>query len=425
MMTTIPRPGQCVARAQRVLAVALWVALVGVLVGCNLNTGPAGGLISGPPVVQIVSPAPNAVFQAGIGVTIMALVSNAGADIDRVEIRANDQIVETVPTPNSAGAASFSLTSTWQPPAAGAYTLAVLAFRADASSSAPASVTINIISAQPTAGDQATTAPADDGAAQSAPTNTPGGAANPPATATTAPPTAVPATATVAASPTPSRPQATTRQGIFVRAGPSTLFNPPIGSFAAATTTDVLARNPAGDWYKVRYFNGEGWVFAQLVDVSGDLSGLPVENGPPVPTLTPVLPTAIPATPVPPTAASNINLVAGLIRIDPSPANCGQTFTVSVDVANFGTSPVSGGSILITDVRAADGSEQGRTFGAFGTIQPGQTVNSGPIPLTISTFYEEDHRIVAVIDNNNAVPETNENDNRGEQPYRLLKAGCP
>jgi hypothetical protein len=105
---------------------------------------------------------------------------------------------------------------------------------------------------------------------------------------------------------------------------------------------------------------------------------------------------------------------------------CGQTFDVYYDVANLGTQATTvSGVIDVRDVRGADGSPQGSTQGAFGIIQPGATINIGPIPLTISTFYNEQHRLVLTINPNGAVPETGNTDNTREVPYTLQKGGCP
>ncbi|MBZ0276716.1 MAG: hypothetical protein K8I60_11250, partial [Anaerolineae bacterium] len=105
---------------------------------------------------------------------------------------------------------------------------------------------------------------------------------------------------------------------------------------------------------------------------------------------------------------------------------CNQTFNVSVDIANFGTTAnLNGGSIYIVDTRTADGSVQQTTVGAFGIIQPVQTINGGPIPITVSTFYNEEHRITVTVDSAGQVPETNEGDNVNARTYILAKASCP
>ncbi|MBL8154710.1 MAG: SH3 domain-containing protein, partial [Anaerolineae bacterium] len=320
--------------AKQSLGLLLSLVLAVLLGACNLLTSPDSvqSAISGPPVVQIAAPPANATYLESVAVNIQALVTNAGADIDRVEILVDGTIIQTLQQPNPGGAPSFSIAQAWQAAGTGAHTLSVQAFRADGSSSAPATVTVNVISqAQmtPTLAEQQAnpTAQTQPGGNQTQPT-TPPQQVQP-----TTPPTAVPASPVPQASPTPNVPTATFLQGVNVRSGPSTAFVPPIGSFAAGQATEILARTPAGDWYKVRYYNGEGWVFGQLLSVSGDTSRIAVDPGPPIPQPTAVPPTPIPPTPVP---VANVNLVAGTIRLTPASPNCNETIFITVDVANFG-----------------------------------------------------------------------------------------
>jgi uncharacterized protein YraI len=237
------------------------------------------------------------------------------------------------------------------------------------------------------------------------------------ATNTPAPPTNTPEPAATATS---SKPVATFLQGVNVRSGPSTKFNPPIGSFAANQTADIVGKTPAGDWYKVVYYNGTGWVFAQLMTISGDESQIPVDAGPPIPTDTPVPPTPVPATA---TSSLNVNIVAGNAYLDPAQPRCGQTFNIYIDVANLGTNANAvGGSISVRDEA---GGNVATTNGAFGIIQPGQTAGRvGPIPMTISTNFEEQHKLTIVVDSGSAIGETNEGDNAKEVLYTLAKANC-
>jgi hypothetical protein len=415
---------------RRIVTLLLPVAAL-LLGACNLLTAPDadGGqqnIISGVPVVQIISPAPNATFREGVAVPIQALISNAGADIDRVEIIVNGSIVATLPQPNTANTPSFSITQSWQPGNAGQYALGVTAFRADGSSSAPVTVTVTIVGQ----GAQATATNTVSSGQQAQPTTAPQQAQP-----TTAPQQAQPTTAPQQAQPTappppsatPSNPTVTTTQGVNLRRGPGTEFAPPVGSMPANATADIIAVNPAGTWYKVRSSFGEGWITAQYVTVSGDTSSIPVDVGPPTP-----VPATATFTPVPATATpiTQVNLFAGNIRIDPATAPCfppGQgSFNIYIDVANLGTSANTvGGTISVQDVLAANGVEQGRTQGAFGILQPGQTVASGPIPLTISTNYGQQHKLILIVDAGGAVPETNENDNRAEFTFTLSKGTCP
>jgi hypothetical protein len=98
---------------------------------------------------------------------------------------------------------------------------------------------------------------------------------------------------------------------------------------------------------------------------------------------------------------------------------------IGFDVANLGSQPTSASStISVQDVRNADGSVQGTTIGGFPVLQPGQTFRVD-MPLTISTWHSEDHRIILIIDPQNQIPETEEGDNRREVTYRLEKGDCP
>lgn len=387
------------------------------LSACNLNMTPnnASLPITGAPVVQMVSPLPNAAYLEGVPVNIQALVSNAGADIDRVDIAVDDVVVASLASPNEAGAPSFSVAETWPAAGIGTHVISVTAVRGDGSGSDPESVTISVVSQITEPQTQSTQPDDDNDDDQSTNDNNQASGAQTQATArpTDRPePTEPPAPTSTA---TPDKPMATFTTGVNVRRGPDTLFDPPIGSYAANDTAEVLAVNPERTWYKVRYYNSEGWVFASLMTVSGNTSNLPVDAGPPKPTLTP---TPIPATATP---QINVNLVAGNITTNPANRECGRTFNVFVDVANFGQTRSPSGSISIED------SSKGlvtRTTGVFPEIDPGQTVNVGPIPLTVDTNWGEEHTLAVILDPNNQIPETNEGDNRNEIKYTLARGTC-
>ena len=91
----------------------------------------------------------------------------------------------------------------------------------------------------------------------------------------------------------------------------------------------------------------------------------------------------------------------------------------------MGTAISPNGVITINDYRALDNSFQTSTTAAFPSLAPGQTVNVGPIPLTVSTYYNENHHLVMIVDSNNAIFESNETDNIKEAIYLLNKASCP
>lgn len=398
------------------------------LAACNLNLAPTDNSanISGPPAVQIVSPLPNATYLESVAVNVQALISNAGPDIDRVEFAVDDAIVDTRTAPNEAGVPSFSLTYAWQATGTGRHTINVTAFRADGSSSAPVSVSVTVVDQVNQAQNNNDPESTDEAVPSAQPSSDPGSSSSnnnnqqvqqPQATATPTTQAAPSNTPQPSATATSSVPMATFLTGANVRRGPSTLFNPPLGGFAANDTTEILAKHPTLPWYKVRYYNADGWVHGDLISISGDTSNLPTDAGPPVPTLT--------FTPVPATATPvvNVNLVAGNITTNPSLSDlsCGQTFRIFIDVANFGETRSPGGSINVVDT---GGGLETRTTGVFGEIEPGQTVNVGPIPLTVNTHFSESHVLAVILDPNNAIAETNEGDNRGERTYTLKKGSC-
>ena len=103
---------------------------------------------------------------------------------------------------------------------------------------------------------------------------------------------------------------------VNVRTGPGTAFSI-IGTVEQGGRFDIGGRNGAGDWLEFCCVNGQrGWIYAQLVILSVDVSTIPIsENIPAVPTATntPVPPTATPAPPSQPTPTPG-----GLgIRIEP------------------------------------------------------------------------------------------------------------
>ena len=400
---------------------ALLGGLLLILAACNLNMAPDNSslTITGVPVVQIISPLPNAAYLDGVPVNIQALVSNAGPDIARVEITVDNVAVAALESPNTAGAASFSIAQSWTAEGAGQHAITVTALRADGTSSTPITVTVSVVdqlsgpqpqtTEESSAGgsDTNTTGDDDDGSAQALPT-TAAEPTDPPEPTDEPEPTN---------TPTPDKPMATFTTGVNVRRGPDVLFEPPIGSFAAADSAEILAVNPERTWYKVRYYNSEGWVFGNLLTTSGNVNNLPSDAGPPKPTLTP---TPIPVTPTP---VTNINIVAGNITTRPDEKVCKKKFDIFIDVANLGQTKSPGGSIRIRDI-APDGTVVEETQGAFGEIDPGKTINIGPIPITVDTYFNEEHRLVIDVDSGNTIAETNEDDNRGERKYTLRKGDC-
>lgn len=421
------------------------LALLTLAAACTLPTAEGTGqpVISGVPQVEIVSPQPNATYLEGVSVVIQAAISNAGADVERVEVAVDGAIVATFPQPNPSGAPVFSITQAWPITALGTHTVSVTAFRADGTSSTPETVEIRVIgqselpasTQEVTQTSAATGLPTDRPAAtaQNTPSDTSqnqtntGGSTNAQTAPTSAPtnppqPTDPPAPTNTNPPPTSSRPVARMNVGVNIRSGPSTAFNPPIGSLAANAEAELLGVNPAGDWYKIRYYNAEGWVYGPNVTISGNTANLPVDAGPPTPAPTPVPPTPVPATPVP---TSSVNYTITSAIINPHPFTCAQDSSIKVTITNNGTAAATdGGFISVQDFLASTNQKLEETQGAFPALQPGQSFTAEMF-LRVNTNYNVEHRTVITIDSTNQVVESNENDNQNISTYVLQKGSCP
>ncbi|MBC7813070.1 MAG: SH3 domain-containing protein [Burkholderiales bacterium] len=407
-------------------------ALIGIVVVCLLATACTLNnvvpndpnvnqvAITGAPTVRIAGPLPDTTFLENVAVNIQAQVANAGPDIARVEISVDNTIVTTIATPNTAGAATFSVAHAWPALGAGTHTINVTAFRANGSASQPASISITV--SGPSVTVEATAEVEDSGivdleVSPEAGEDTSEEDQSGDDTQADTPPVTEEASTDEEPVEEPDDeepdnsgpPTARFTIGVNVRSGPSTLFNPPIGSFAANQEAEITAVNPAGDWYKVRYFNSEGWVFGQLMTLEGDTSSLPVDQGPPPPTMTPIPPTAIPVTATP---QSSVNLVITEVTFDPDDPDENETFTVSVTVRNDGSTRSSGGGSVRAEFTSAreSGIVTGSTSGGFPPLDPGQTFES-EMRMTINTYIDERHNGRFTVDANSEVAETNEGDN--------------
>ena len=147
------------------------------------------------------------------------------------------------------------------------------------------------------------------------------------------------------------------------------------------------------------------WIAATelQIDAAYDTSALEVATPPPFPA----------------------NLDPGSVLLDPSPTTCAQGFTIAVNVKNEGSQPtISTGTVSAVDRRDTDGSQQASGTGTFPTLGPGETYQVN-IPLTVSTYYDEEHVISLVVDPDTVIPEYDETDNQASISYTLQKGGCP
>lgn len=436
----------------RVTRILLLTWALTALTGCTLSFGEVEEDLlpefSGPPVVRITAPLPNTTYLSGVAVNVQVQVTNAGQDIDRVEVFVDGVLTGTLPQPNPASAPAFGVTQTFVSEGDGVRTIEALAYRADGTASETARVSINVISELPSP--QATTAvptftllPATathtvvaTATLASAATSTTSGVSvtqsgviptSQPIVISTASPGAPGATtisstlpATAAAAPIAKF------EGIVnVRSGPSTNFEPPLGTFQAGQQSEILSVYTDGSWLKVRFGTGTGWVFAQIVKVEGDISTLPREAGPAIPTARPRTNTPVPPTPQPgePTATTaaasgdgpNLIVVNWEMRVinENRPTNdiaVNKPAIAFVRVRNAGNQAASGFFAVLTIVNSADSGAKLVEAGSSGGLQPGeeQLIQVG---FTDTAPAGTGRVAVVRLDENNQVPESNEGDN--------------
>jgi uncharacterized protein YraI len=369
-------------------------------------------LFSGPPVVTIASGIDSAPYRVGVDINIQAAVSNAGPDVVQVAFIVNNALVNTQDAPNPNDAATFNVAHTWQANAAGTYTIQVSATRADGARGDD-SVSITVID-----GNSSPINPVQQV------TNTPLSAATNPLARSTQP-----SAATVApvASSTPSVPEAVFARNQNVRTGPGTNFDR-IGTFAPGDRAEILSLNLDETWYKVRFQDGQAWVYAPLTTLEGSVGGLSREAGPPTPVPPP---TAVPTAVLPTvTSPPGVNLaIEGFTISVPSDGSfqpkCGVPFVARFTIRNTGEGTTNTGAILIENVHLGSNTVNGSSQNALLPVElgPGGT-HTVETALTIDTFFGEEQRVIFRVDANNQIAETNENDNQNGITYVLEQAGC-
>jgi len=427
-------------------SIMLSLFLLVILPACTLTTNndDETTTLEGAPIVNIAAPADGTTYADGVAINVQAAISRAGEDIERVVIGVNGADVETVAAPNPTGLTDFSLARTIPSPGMGSHIISVTAFRTDGSGSQAATVNIDVVDGslvviprsvsldvepettpEPVVEEPVTEEPAVDEepapteeqvtepAVDEEPEPTEEEVTEPDPTAIPEP-TDEPEPTNTPLPPTPSIPTAISTDNINVRSGPSVAFDPPIGAFREGDRAEILATNLDGTWLKIRRgASGEGWIFRNLVNIEGDLVGLPREAGPPLP------PTAVPATAVPPTSAVTNNLVPINPFIDPPVPQCGQDFRTGITIRNDGSASGPTGQTLIEVIRVSDG----QVLASSG-MQPSVDLPAGgthtiAVTFNIDVFINEEQRVRFTADANNQVTETIENDNQIGITYTL------
>jgi hypothetical protein len=174
------------------------------------------------------------------------------------------------------------------------------------------------------------------------------------------PPTATPeesamadpsATPTQPATATPiPGPQVTTDSTINVRGGPGTAY-PVVSSLQSGQNADIIAKNPAGDWWQIQLNNGkEGWVYNTVVSVEGETAGIPVASNIPAPPATPT--PAATATPTKPAGPDFRVVSRHLWTVEENEGshsgtsvNCGGRHELNIKVVDAAGNPLNGVTI--------------------------------------------------------------------------------
>lgn len=257
------------------------------MAGTATNVTPTASVLPGQPQVQILPRLENAIYREGVLVYILATVSNAGASIAQVEVLIDGVMVAQRDNPNPDNATIFAIEETWLATGTGEKTLTVAVTRTNGERGED-SIRINIT---------------QEGMAmlpQSAQTEvaTPDTAISPitEQTAPTSVPLSVPTQGgEIVFTPIPptefavdpNAPRALFEGNVNVRRGPGVAFVPALGILQAGDSAPIIGLNLAGDWLKIAYQGGEGWILAELVQIEGDITNLPREAGPATPVPTP------------------------------------------------------------------------------------------------------------------------------------------
>ncbi|MCY3833290.1 MAG: SH3 domain-containing protein [Chloroflexi bacterium] len=357
----------------------IWVALVSA--GCNLGISGEGApeAFEGPPAVHIAAPWPGQSFEAGATVIVQARVEKAGPDLARISVLLNDALLGERLNPNETGAAVLPLTIDWPTSKAGDFTISVLAERGDGSF---AREDVNII-VMPKA--EPASAPSTESTRSDA------------------------AGANVLAAPAladKKRVGGTMTQPARIRAGPGAAYDL-LGNLDENHEVMIVAVNPTRDWYRIEYDGSiEAWVYAQSVRLAGDIAGLPVESGPPLP------------------AEQGVNLLVLDVMIEP-PVVCNQESIVKARVRNDGTDEAQSVAWVIAEPVLVDSGASLSDNPPLAYLKTLDAAEEDTIefPITLTTHVSEEQFIRVVVDSGNHLPEMDETDNARDSAAFILEPG--
>ncbi|MCA9910977.1 MAG: SH3 domain-containing protein [Anaerolineae bacterium] len=200
-------------------------------------------------------------------------------------------------------------------------------------------------------------------------------------------------------APDTGGPAVTARVNANVRSGDSTAF-PAIGSLPAGQSATVVGRSNRGDaWFYIVLPNGRrGWIAPSTVDVSGNVSGVPVV------TPAPDVATSAPAATAAPTAGALPDATISNVRFDRE-LRQGQAFQIIVTVFNPSSVALPGVSV------ACNFTPMNNLFSAtIGGLNPGAVID---VAITAQLDSGGGANVTAncAVDLNNVVAESNEENN--------------
>ena len=392
--------------------VLLLAALV--CAGCNLDFTPPGApaRFEGPPVIVIAAPLPNQTFLAGTTVFVQARVENAGPDLARISVLLDDTLLGEQLNPNETNAAVLPLTIDWPTSNEGEHKISVMAERGDGTS-AREDVSIQVISkkkaeeaaaADVSSGESVQPAPQPTDLEQVSESSAPAEEAAEPAVqpAATAP------------SPTEEPPVVSAERRVAgivaslsrLREGPGKEYNL-LGILDENHEVTIVAVNPARNWYRIQFDDqGDAWIDSDSVEAAGDISGIPVETGPPAP------------------IEDGVNLIVTDVQLE-LPIVCNQPSIVRAKIWNKGTDETHTLPWVIAEAVLLN---EGRTL----TENPPQAYlktlkadeeHTLEIPVTLTTHFVEEQLIRVTVDSGNHVPETDETDNTHNSATFILQKG--
>lgn len=332
---------------------------------------------------EILDPTSNTSFKVGEPVVVQARVSDPdGTGVTRVELLANNIVVDQKPSQNPTGDKELTVNLTWDAPIApGNVTLLVRPFRGTVRATGatlPVTIVDNNLGG--------TNAPTLSGGSTRLPTPVGGGTA-------------------IAPTFNPVCRARIDVNRLNFRSSPTTEEDNIIGYYLLNDEARVLGRLGDNSWYRTRAIvsNTEGWIYGPFTTLLGNCSGVPVLNAPatPTPTATPTLQSsAVPGRP-------------DLVALTPSGLTAlqlGQEGSVRASY-NFTIQNIGATATTPFDIRIIVG-EVSQTVQSIPALGPGQVYTypqSGGFEITFSG--PGTHRIIFVVDSNNSQNEVSEDNN--------------